>query len=686
MPTVGPIVSTDPMRYASTWNHATEVAQPGYYAVTLDSYATRAELTSTERAAMERFTFPSTGQANVLLAASQSIYSGLHPFSISGYSTIPTHPARVTIVGDRTLQGWAQSLEPGLASYRVYFTARFDRPFSAFGTWSGKAVHPGSRTTTGSADGGYVSFDTTRDRTVTMRAAISYIDVAGAAANLASEIPDGRAFASVRTAAHDAWNSRLHDIEVRGSDPGALALFYTNLYRVLLAPTILDDADGRYLGFDWRVHNVVPGHHHYTNLSLWDTYRSQTPLLELIEPQVLHDEAISLLDDYDQDGGLIPRWVYANLDWGIMGGDSATPTLAAAVVNGILSPTEGRRAYSAMLHQATTVPPPGAPREDLGAYLRYGYIPNDVDSVGVSVTTEYAIDDYSVAQVARRYGDTAQAAMLERRAGWWRNVVDPPTRFLRPRNSNGSWAKPTGGGPLAFWNPVFSDGYQEGTGWQYQWAVPHDVAGLAAAIGGTAATVARLDHFFSTALNDARVPVMSVAGQYSSFFGAYYFGDQYTSANEPDEWAPWYYDWLGQPWKTQKVVRAEMTTFNTRPDGLPDNDDAGQTSAWYVLAAIGLYQVAPGMAVWEMNSPALSIISIRPQHGTPVFTITAAGASTANLYVQSARLDGVPLDRTYLWTSQLVSGSHLDVVLGSRPNLSWAAGADAAPPSLSRQG
>jgi predicted alpha-1,2-mannosidase len=673
MPTTGPVNPADSQNNASPYSHATETAQPGYYAVTLARSGVRSELTGTLRAALMRFTFPSTTQANVLAEVSQSI---------NGH-----HPGSVSIVGDRELQGWVRSD----VGYRLYFDAVFDRPFRAAGTWTGTTVAPGSVSASGDPVGAYVSFDTTRDPAVTMRVAISYVSQAGAAANLAAEMPARRSFDAVRQAAREAWDRRLDDIAVTGGGPGGRATFYDNLYRSLLLPTIFDDADGEYLGFDGQVHQVAPGHHHYTNLSLWDTYRSQMPLLELIEPRVARDVLLSLIDDADQNNGVIPRWVQANIDRGIMGGDSGSATLADGATEGLLTSSQSAEALSLLVKQATTLPPVW-PREHLDAYLKYGYIPNDLDGIGTSKTLEYAIDDHAVAKLAQALGDSSDARALEARAGYWRNLLDPSDRFIRPRNSDGSWVNstqvgdPSGitglrAGSVPASSPDLSDGYQEGTGWQYLWSVPQDVAGLAQAIGGQTVALHRLDRFFSTALDSPLLPAVPAAHEFSGFFGVYFIGDQYTSVNEPDLWTPWYYDWYGQPWKAQKVARAEMTAYNQTPEGLPGNDDAGEMSAWYVLAAVGLYHTTPGVPVWALSSPMFRRTLMRV--GSRRLEIEAPGASGARPYVRGLELNGSPVRRAYLTTCQLRRARVLAYALGVSPDRSWGAGAGAAPPSAS---
>ena len=658
MPTIGAISSGDPAANASPYEHATETARPGYYAVTLARYATRVELTATPRAAMMRITYPAGQQANLLAEVSQSIHGG--------------QPGAVTVVGDHELQGWTKSD----VGYRVYFAASFDHRIGAHGPLNG-----GPDT--------YLTFDTASSPTVTMRVAISYVDQQGALDNLATELPAGRSFDRVRGAADSAWNARLGAARVSGGgDPGQTRVFYTNLYRSMLMPSLFDDADGRYLGFDGTVHQVAPGRHHYSSLSLWDSYRSQTPLLDLIAPDVARDILLSLLDDYDQNHQVIPRWVQANVDRGIMGGDSGSATLADGVVQGLLGATDSARALAALLHQADTLP--GVwPREHLDAYLRKGYIGADISDIGAALTLEYSIDDAAAAAVAARLGDSADATRLAARAGSWHNLIDPSSRFVRPRNSDGSWANPTKSlGPVPLpaavpWSPDFQDGYQEGTGWQYLWSVPHDVAGLVGAVGGAGEAVKRLDQFFTTPLNQPLVTAVPTAQQYTSFFGIYYIGDQYTPANEPDLWTPWYYDWLGQPWKTQRIARAEMGTYNARPDGLPGNDDTGEMSAWYVLASLGLYHVAPGSAVYELNSPAFARIDLRAGSSGRTLTILAPGASSASPYVGGLSLNGRAIDRAYLTTCELRGGGRLAFALSGAPATAWASSPAAAPPSLS---
>src|SRR4051794_15007256 len=664
MPTTGTVTSSDPGQWASPVSHATETVQPGYYATTLSRYQTRAELTSTPRVAVERFTFPATAQANLLLDVSRD-NDGVQSGSLR-------------VVGDRTVTG--SVTVPGDGGVTIFFTARFDRPFTAHGTWLGATLTDGGSDVSGPGAGGWVSFDTTSDQVVGARVALSYVDPAGADTNLIAEAPDGTTFDAVAAAAKKSWNDRLHSIEVTGGASGQRETFYTNLYHALLMPDVFDDADGRYRGFDDAVRQVTSGHHHYTDLSLWDTYRTQTPLLTLAAPDVAHDVGISLLDDADQNGGVIPKWVRGNRDYSIMGGDSGTPTLATLVTDGALTGADGQRAYAAVLRQARTA---AGPRNDLGDYLSLGYIPYDHSDRGAAVTLEYAIDDASVAALATSYGTTAEAKEFRSRAESWRNLFDADgSRFLRPRHADGSWASPTPFGEGPTWDPVFSDGWQEGTGWQYLWLVPQDVAGLRDTLGADVMTQ-RLDEFFATPAQSQAAPVVPLAQTQASFFGVYYVGNQYTPANETDLQAPWLYDWLGRPSKTAQVVHAATQVFSTSPYGLPGNDDAGTMSAAYVLSTIGLYQAQPGVDAWELSTPMFdSVVVNGPGNNGPLLTITAPGAGPTMEYVAGARLGNRPVHATWVSNEDLTSGQTLAYTL-SPVATSWATGHNAAPPSLS---
>jgi predicted alpha-1,2-mannosidase len=563
------------------------------------------------------------------------------------------------VVDDRTIAG-SVTAHLGRA-FTLWFTARFDRPFAGSGSWS-------------PTTGGWVTFDTTAQQTVGVRIGLSWLSAQGATDNLAAEAPDSTSFDAVRTRAQRSWNDALRAIEVTGGFGRQRPTFYTALYHALLLPIVFDDADGRYLGFDGAVHEVDRGHHHYTDLSLWDTFRTQTPLLALVAPRVAHDIGISLLDDADQSGGAIPQWVYANIDTGTMGGDSGTPTLAMLVADDALTGDEATRAWNAVVRQATT----SGARSHLDTYLAHGYVPYEDSGNAAPLTLEYAVDDAAVAALAQRFGTSDQVATFTARSRSWRNVFDAsqPQPVMRPRNTEGSWANPTDLGVTQTYNPMLQDGWQEGTGYQWTWLVPQNPPALADALGGTSAATQRLDQFFGTPATSEAAPVVPLAQDQAGLFGVYYAGNQYAPGNETDLQAPWLYDFLGAPSSTQRVVHAEAQLFTDNPYGLPGNDDAGTMSAWYVLAAIGLYQVMPGLPVWELSAPLFDEVKVRG-----VTSISASGAGPAQEYVAAARLGHRALDRDWVSMQELLESPGIDYGLSPTPS-SWATAADAGPPVI----
>ncbi|MFG2943432.1 GH92 family glycosyl hydrolase [Streptomyces sp. NPDC048282] len=669
LPTTGDVTRTDYAKYAAGFSHGDEQASPGYYRVGLDS-GIRAELTATARTGVQRYAFPATDKANVLLNAAQSLHK-----PVSGQVEIlDDHTVRTRITG----HGFCRDTAP----YTVYTVTRFNRPFTAYGTWNGTAITPGART---GAGGAYVRFDTTRDRTVEATTALSYVDPHGAEVNLRAE--GGRSFDTVRRQARDAWERRLADVRVQGGDPTLRRTFYSSLYRTFLAPNVGSDADGRYTGWDRRIHRAE-GFAYYQNWSLWDTYRTQAQLLALLAPREARDMALSVLK-VDEEGGWLPRWGYGTVETNIMTGDPVTPFLTTAYQTGLLKGHE-ERAYRALKKNADGVPPaanPGIGREANAEYLAGGFAPylkgrphtkvgdSDYDH-GASVTLEYALADAMLAQMARDLGHGADAARYATRAQNYRTIFDPSTGFFRARDAGGAFT----GNP----DPARGIGFHEGTAWQYQWLVPQDLPGVISLIGGEQATNRRLDSFFAydKLLADPARTAREVWVHGNAY--AYYNAAVYNPMNEPDLIAPYTYLSTGQPWKTTDVVHAALTLFTDGPTGMTGNDDLGTMSAWNVLSSIGLFPVQPGYSTWGLSTPVFDRVDVRldrrywPSGG---FTVTAPGTSAADRYIQRARTDGTDYRRTYLTTGSLRSLRSLAFTVGSRPS-EWGTSPEAAPPAL----
>ncbi|MFJ3663851.1 GH92 family glycosyl hydrolase [Streptomyces sp. NPDC090119] len=668
LPTTGDVTTTDYARYAAKFSHDDESASPGYYRVGLDS-GIEAELTATARTGVQRYTFPATDKANVLLNAGQS----LHTKVATEVEILDDHTVRTKLTG----RGFCQDTVP----YTLYTVTRFDRPFTAHGTWTGSTVTEGAKT---GADGAYLRFDTREDRTVEATTALSYVDARGALGNLRAE--GGRSFDAVRGAAGRAWEDRLDDVRARGGSDTLRRTFYSSLYRSFLAPNIGSDTDGRYTGWDQKIHRTQ-GFTYYQNWSLWDTYRTQSQLLSLLAPREARDMAISVIR-IDEESGWLPKWGYGTVETNIMTGDPVTPFLTNAYQQGLLHGWE-ERAYKALKKNADGVPPADSPavgREANREYLADGFAPyvkdrphakpgdSDYDH-GASATLEYALSDAMLSRMARDLGHGADADRYATRARNYRKIFDPSTGFFRARDASGAFTGPA--------DPAKSEGFHEGTSWQYQWLVPQDLPGMVDLIGGKQAANDRLDSFFAYGqlLQDPAKTAREVwvNGPYD-----YYNADKYNPQNEPDLIAPYTYLSTGQPWKTTDVVHAALTLFTDGPTGMTGNDDLGTMSAWNVLSSIGVFPVQPGYDTWGLSTPVFDRVDLtldRRYYPRGALTITAPGTSADTRYVRSARLDGAAYGRTYLTTEALRTHRSLSFTVGSTPS-SWGTGADAGPPAL----
>ncbi|AGL20015.1 GH92 family glycosyl hydrolase [Actinoplanes sp. N902-109] len=670
LPTTGAVTSTDVNVYKSAYSHDDEQASPGYYRVGLSKYQTQAELTATPRTGWQRYTFPATGSANVLFntgKANQSVFD-----------------SEIHVVGDRTVEGrvHAGNFCAGKDDHTVYFTATFDRPFTSYGSWHGSAITAGDRNGT---NGAYVSFDATQDRDVVVKVALSYTGLDGARKNLAAETGDSYDFDATRAALRKTWVDELNRIEIGGGAADRRSVFYTALYHSLLHPNLAGDVDGKYVGFDREVH-TADGYTPYQNFSLWDTYRPQNQLLEMLAPDVARNVALSVVA-IGRDGGWLPRWALANSETNIMTGDPVTPFLVEAWSKGLLKGHE-EEAYALLRANATSQPPAGSPyngRTGQDYYADRGYIPSGLqlgkDCVAkggdndcnhpASATLEYSAADAALALMAKGLGKDADATMFAGRGQWYRNLWDTSIDGFRPRTVDGTWLTP--------YDPIAADEqFHEGGSYQYQWLVPQDPAGLVDLMGGRRKTEKRLDSFFAydKLLTD---PAGTARTEWINSPYDYYAKSTYNPNNEPDLLSPYMYHWVGDPAKTATVVRAAMTLFTTGPDGMTGNDDLGTMSAWYVFSSLGLYPTMSGANFLAVSSPQFP--SAKVDVGGRTLTITAPGASDTNRYIQSVSLNGKSVTDNWVDWAQIASGGTLTHTLGSKPS-KWGTSASAEPPSV----
>jgi predicted alpha-1,2-mannosidase len=681
MPVTGNVTSTNDKQYASAFSHASETARPGYYGVTLARYGIKAEMTATTRTAWERYTFPAGG------AAPDEVLMNL------GAAQDKTTAAQLTVTGPDTVTGSQSTQVFCNAGYRpvtVYFTARFSRPFAASGT----AARPATGAAVGTWDNGPVAWGKTAASgpaigaalrfapgggPVTVRIGVSYVSVQNAAANLAAETPRAGGFTAVAQRAHDTWRQYLDRIAIGGGTRAQRATFYTALYHSLIEPNVFSDVNSQYYGMDGKVH-TASGRTEYTNLSLWDTYRTQQELLGLIAPDVARDIVLSLVSD-TTELGWVPRWVLANEETNTMSGDSVTEIFADALATGLVTPAEVAPVYPYLVKNATQAPPQGSQadgRQGIGVYRAKGYVPFDpADSTqyflrsGASATLEYALADCGLSHIAATLRQAADTADFAATAHDYRSEFDPATGFFRPRLPSGSFLSPF---DPAFLSLPYVDadakGYDEGSAWQYLWMVPQDPAGLARLLGGTSAAIAKLNAFFAFG---------RIAANPASATAAWTGGARYDNGNEVDFEAPYTYDALGAPWRAQAVVRAALGAYRPTPGGLPGNDDLGEMSAWYVMSALGLYPYAPGQGTFVLVSPLFerAVVTLpRPLHAGRPLVITSPGAGR---YVRSLSVDGQPSDSAWISHERLAGGATLAYRTGSTPNQAWGAGPAATP-------
>ena len=661
MPSVGPVASSDPRTWMSHFSHATEEAEAGYYKVLLERGGISAELTAGTRVGMHRYTFPPSPQSNVILDVGRSNKSW-EPWNPAS----STHQASLEVVDDQTIVGSADSDQ----DYTIHFAARFDRPFEGLGAWDADGGTPVAdrRSASGKGAGGYVSFDTTGDRDVLVKVGISFVDRDNALANLDAEMP-GWDFDALRERTRSDWNEALQTITVDGGTDGDKTSFYTAMYHAQHHPNVFSDVNGEYMGYDNQVH-VASGREQYANFSLWDTYRGENQLLATIDPARYRDMLLSLLEGYKQVGRF-PQWAMNDAYPDFMVGDPAQPTVVDGYCRGVLADEDIDDFYAALRAQAFD---PSLRAATQGGYLDYlgkGFIPDRA-----SETLEFALADFSLALMADSLGKSDDRRDLLKRARNYAEVINPATGFAQPRNADGTWRTP--------YAPEEPDHFVEGTGWQYTWLAPHDLRGLFDLVGGNGRggdqlVRDRLDTFFSTAASD--VPgIVAEVQQKITAFGIFYAGNQYAPSNEHDLHAPYLYDYAGEPWKTQKIMRGYQMLFRPTPDGMPGNDDLGSMSAWYVWSALGFYPVTAGAPTYAVGSPIFERAVIAPVGSSEQIEVNAPGVSLPARYIRSASLGGASLDRPWFTHQELFDAGSVSFQMDVLPNEAW--GATEPPPSM----
>ena len=627
---------------SSYYSHDNETVRPGYYSLTMDN-GIGVELTATERVALHRYTYPA-GQMPRLLINLQEGNGD------TAYETSLTKVDDYTIEGHRFSSGWSR--------HKVYFCLRSEQPIASIALFEGDTpAADNSETITGRGVKGVVTFadDPTQ---VALRVAISSVSCQNARLNMDAET-DGFQFAKVERQATDKWNRRLSQIKVEGGNPRTEKIFYTALYHAMIAPTIYCDVNGQYRGIDDKV-RTADGWTNYSCFSLWDTYRTLNPLLTILSPSMVNDIVRSFLSIYDEQGKL-PIWTLVGGETNCMPGYSSVPIIADAYLKGIRSYDAGK-ALDAMVATATNPAQNGVPY-----LLEKGYIPCDKVHEATSIALEYAADDWGTALMAKEMGRTNLYEEYMRRGHAYETYFDRTLNYIRPKMDDGSWRT-----PYDPFKSVHSVGdFTEGTGWQYTFFVPQHPEGLIALMGGDDAFVTKLDSLFSVEGDMGAEASSDISGLIG----------QYAHGNEPSHHVAYLYPYAGQQWKTAEKVRYIDREFYTdSPDGIIGNEDCGQMSAWYIMSAMGFYQVNPSNGVFVFGSPLFPSLTLRLENGRS-FTVTAEGNSDTNIYIQSATLNGQPYEKSYITYDDIMAGGELHFVMGDKPNKSFGAAPESRPVS-----
>ncbi|MFM8415691.1 MAG: GH92 family glycosyl hydrolase [Planctomycetota bacterium] len=648
MPYTGDVVTSPGSRkdpdagYASRYTHDRERASPGFYSVVLLDHDVHVELTATERVGLHRYRYPAGKRAHLAIDLQ---------FENGGGRVVETRVRRIdeaTVVGYRRSAGWAKD-------QRVFFALKSSKPFTDFRIFlgdrevGGEAAEGRGLRAIGSYGGA--------PGEVLVRVALSPVSEQNALANLEQEagVAD---FDAVAAAARAAWNDQLGRIRIK-ADERTSRIFYTALYHTMIAPALFNDHNGDYRGADGEIHRTAE-FDNYTIFSLWDTYRAAHPLFTLTQPDRVGQFIQAMLAIRDQQGKL-PVWHLMGNETDTMVGYHAVPVVVDAYFKGLLN-ADPERAFEAIKNSAL--------RDERGLDFvkQMGYIPAEREGESVAKAMEYAIDDWCIAQMAKALGKQEDYEYFSRRAKAYREYFDPTTRFMRGKLSDGTWREP--------FDPVASshrrDDYCEGNGWQYLWLVPQEPEGLIELLGGDVPFGEKLDQLFTV----ESVKSEGASADISGLIG------QYAHGNEPGHHTTYLYAFVGQQWKTARLVRQILTTlYSDQPDGLSGNEDCGQMSAWYVFSAMGMYPVNPAAGVYVFGSPIVDEATIAVPGGKS-FTIIARNNSPDDRYIQSVELNGEPYSKSYIAHADIVAGGELVFVMGPEPNPAFGSAPQDRPRSV----
>lgn len=641
-----PFSGGDSIKPVATFKKETEKATPGYYAVRLDNLGVNVELTSTDRVGFHRYTFDNPKDRRVMLDLGHVLQPNWgHKLVSNDYQLVNDS----TVEGTYKTQGWAHFHS---VSYRVTFSEPMTKIYQYI---DGKMR----------SDSLFLKLHSDKDlkfhyrfkesdKPLLVKVALSPVDVEGAEKNMEAELP-GWDFDQVRAESADIWNKALNKIQIETNDPVIRKNFYTALYHTMIAPFAYQDVDGRYLGMDKKVHTAAAGYTNYTAFSLWDTFRALHPLMTIINPSLASDMGNALVQGY-MEGSILPKWPLASSYTGCMVGYPAVSVLADLVAKdlakGDLNLWAEAGARSSVYRADLAEKFKGTRELDLitrHVYYKdkFGFVPADSIPESVSWGLEMAYYDWCIAQIAAKAGNDTLAKAYQEKASYYKRYLDPETKLMRGVMADGSFRTP--------FNPRYSShmksDYTEGNAFQWSFFVPHDMDNFIAEIGGKKELETRLDTLFTTS---SQIDGAEASGDITGLIG------QYAHGNEPSHHMAYLYNWTDAPWKGAERLDFIMRNFYTnQPDGIIGNEDCGQMSAWYVLSALGFYQVCPGIPMYAIGRPMVDKATIPVAGGN--FEIIVKNNSPENKYVKEAKLNGKVLDTLFFPHADLVKGGTLEI-------------------------
>jgi len=625
--------SRDFLPYKSKYNHVNEKAIPGYYQVFLEDPKINVELTSTQRTAYHKYTYNNNDTQSVIVDLGFAINWD------KAVKTAITVEDANTISGYRYSTGWAKN-------QKVFFVAKFSKPITESIITADKKVVSG-KNAEGENTALQLFFDSKNSKELGVKVALSSVSIANAKDNLDKD----QEFEKVKTDASAIWNKSLSKITVETPVDSLKTIFYTALYHAQVAPVTYSDKNGQFRTEDDKI-VTSKNYTAYSTLSLWDTFRAENPLLTILDPNRVSDMVNSMLAYYETKK-ILPVWtLYAN-ETNTMTGYHSIPVIVDAYMKGIKG-FDAEKAFEAM--KATMM----QDERGLNFYKKYGYIPYNLLDESVTITLEYAYDDWCVAQMAKALGKTADYEFFSKRAKAYEYLFDAKSGFMRGKSEDGkSWNEP--------FDPKHSNhrehtDYTEGNAWQHSWFVPHNVDQFIKLHGGNDIFTKRLEQLFT---ESSEITGNNVSADISGLIG------QYAHGNEPSHHIAYMFNHAGQPWRTQYWVRHILDTqYNTTANGLSGNEDCGQMSAWYVFSSMGLYPMNPASGEYEIGSPIFEKSTLNLPNGK-TFVIEAENVSNKNFYIQSVTLNGKAFNKTAISHQEMLKGGVLHFVMGAQPNKNW---------------